>query len=185
MLPQIGPAACARRLLTVTRPPSSVRPQAPHDARLPPLAALLADLTSLCGHRHDRQRPGPRAALLAGKHVLAQKLIRRNPPELEAIDATAAAAPDLRLAVNFNGRWAPPWVSVRARSSATVSSAKLRDHALHDIRISWPPDPNAWIGVVPARLHDSLGRHQSGVAGTRGAAFSDAVSRVADDDARR
>ena len=81
-----------------------------------------------------------RAALLAGKHVLAQKPICCSLAELEAIGVALAATPKLRLAVNHNGRWAPPW---------RVASALIRDGAvgevfaithLHDIRISWLPD---------------------------------------------
>ena len=51
------------------------------------------------------------AALDAGKHVLAQKpltLDRDDVRRLPDVLARAAAA-GLRVAVNHNGRWAPPW----------------------------------------------------------------------------
>lgn len=81
-----------------------------------------------------------RAAVLAGKHVLAQKPLCRNEEELNLIAESLAAAPGVRLALNFNGRWAPPW---------RVATSLIRDGAigdvfavthLHDFRISWLPN---------------------------------------------
>lgn len=48
------------------------------------------------------------AAVAAGKHVLAQKPLTLDPDRLEPVLAEAAAR-GLRVAVNQNGRWAPPW----------------------------------------------------------------------------
>ena len=50
-------------------------------------------------------------AIEAGKHVLAQKPLTTDPAELDALPALLdrARARGLRVAVNQNGRWAPPW----------------------------------------------------------------------------
>ncbi len=51
------------------------------------------------------------AAVDAGKHVLAQKPLLTDAAELPRVEALArrAAEAGLRVAVNHNGRWAPPW----------------------------------------------------------------------------
>jgi predicted dehydrogenase len=50
-------------------------------------------------------------AIDAGKHVLAQKPLTTDPAELDALPALLRRAEErgLRVAVNQNGRWAPPW----------------------------------------------------------------------------
>jgi len=48
------------------------------------------------------------AAIAAGKHVLAQKPLTMDLPSLAPI-LTEADRRGLRIAVNQNGRWAPPW----------------------------------------------------------------------------
>jgi len=50
-------------------------------------------------------------ALDAGKHVLAQKPLTTDPAELDALPELLerASSRGLRVAVNQNGRWAPPW----------------------------------------------------------------------------
>jgi predicted dehydrogenase len=50
-------------------------------------------------------------AIDAGKHVLAQKPLTIDAAELAALPALLerAAAKGVRVAVNQNGRWAPPW----------------------------------------------------------------------------
>lgn len=50
-------------------------------------------------------------AIDAGKHVLAQKPLTTEPGELDALPRLLerAHARGLRIAVNQNGRWAPPW----------------------------------------------------------------------------
>lgn len=51
------------------------------------------------------------AAVEAGKHVLAQKPLTLSAADLDRLPAVVALATDagVRLAVNHNGRWAPPW----------------------------------------------------------------------------
>jgi predicted dehydrogenase len=51
------------------------------------------------------------AAVEAGKHVLAQKPLTLDAGELAEFErlASAAAERGLRIAVNYNARWAPPW----------------------------------------------------------------------------
>ncbi|MCA0295567.1 MAG: Gfo/Idh/MocA family oxidoreductase [Actinobacteria bacterium] len=63
------------------------------------------------------------AAVAAGKHVLAQKPLTLEPDLLEPVLAEAAAK-GLRVAVNQNGRWAPPW---------RVASLLVRDGAIGDV----------------------------------------------------
>jgi predicted dehydrogenase len=51
------------------------------------------------------------AAITAGKHVLAQKPLTLSTEDLAALPAvlSRADAAGIRVAVNHNGRWAPPW----------------------------------------------------------------------------
>ena len=51
------------------------------------------------------------AAVAAGKHVLAQKPLTLSATDLTRLPALLARADaaGLRIAVNHNGRWAPPW----------------------------------------------------------------------------
>jgi predicted dehydrogenase len=51
------------------------------------------------------------AAIAAGKHVLAQKPLTLSADDLAALPAllAKAEAAGIRVAVNHNGRWAPPW----------------------------------------------------------------------------
>ncbi len=51
------------------------------------------------------------AAVAAGKHVLAQKPLTLSAADLERLPALLARADaaGVRVAVNHNGRWAPPW----------------------------------------------------------------------------
>jgi predicted dehydrogenase len=51
------------------------------------------------------------AAVEAGKHVLAQKPLTLSAEDLSRLPAVLARAEaaGLRVAVNHNGRWAPPW----------------------------------------------------------------------------
>jgi predicted dehydrogenase len=52
-----------------------------------------------------------RAAVEAGKHVLAQKPLTTDPAELAELPALLDRADEhaVRVAVNHNGRWAPAW----------------------------------------------------------------------------
>ena len=51
------------------------------------------------------------AAVGAGKHVLAQKPLTLSPDDLDRLPTVLARADEagVRVAVNHNGRWAPPW----------------------------------------------------------------------------
>jgi predicted dehydrogenase len=81
-----------------------------------------------------------RQALFAGKHVLAQKPLCRNAEELIWLREAVAAAPKVQLAVNFNGRWAPPWrVSTELIRNGAIGEIIAITH-LHDFSMSWQPD---------------------------------------------
>lgn len=80
-------------------------------------------------------------ALLAHKHVLAQKPLCRNAEELAEISKAVANAPDVWLALNFNGRWAPPWrVTTNLIREGAIGDVIAITH-LHDFKMSWVPDP--------------------------------------------
>jgi predicted dehydrogenase len=66
------------------------------------------------------------AAIEAGKHVLAQKPLTLSYDDLAALPAVlaSAAAAGLRVAVNHNGRWAPPW---------RAATLLLREGAVGDV----------------------------------------------------
>ncbi|MEJ7629226.1 MAG: Gfo/Idh/MocA family oxidoreductase [Nocardioidaceae bacterium] len=77
------------------------------------------------------------AAVSAGKHVLAQKPLVLAAEELERLPDLLARADDagVRVAVNHNGRWAPPWraASLLLRRGAigeVVGVTHLHDKAL-------------------------------------------------------
>ncbi len=67
-----------------------------------------------------------KAAVEAGKHVLAQKPLTLSADDLAALPALLerAAAAGVRVAVNHNGRWAPPW---------RAASLLIRDGAVGDV----------------------------------------------------
>jgi predicted dehydrogenase len=66
------------------------------------------------------------AAVEAGKHVLAQKPLTLSRGELARLPAVLARAAELgvRVAVNHNGRWAPPW---------RATSLLVRDGAVGEV----------------------------------------------------
>ena len=66
------------------------------------------------------------AAVEAGKHVLAQKPLTLSPADLERLPAVLARADaaGVRVAVNHNGRWAPPW---------RAATLLLRDSAVGEV----------------------------------------------------
>jgi len=77
------------------------------------------------------------AAVEAGKHVLAQKPLTSRADELRRLPALLerAAQQGVRVAVNHNGRWAPPWrlTTLLARSGAVgevVGVTHLHDKPL-------------------------------------------------------
>jgi predicted dehydrogenase len=77
------------------------------------------------------------AAVEAGKHVLAQKPLTLSAADLDRLPALLerAEAAGVRVAVNHNGRWAPPWraVSLLVRDGAigeVVGVTHLHDKPL-------------------------------------------------------
>ena len=66
------------------------------------------------------------AAVEAGKHVLAQKPLTLSAEDLSRLPALLerAAVAGVRIAVNHNGRWAPPW---------RAASLLLRDGAIGEV----------------------------------------------------
>lgn len=78
-----------------------------------------------------------RRAVAAGKHVLAQKPLTLAAADLEQLPSVLADADaaGLRVAVNHNGRWAPPWraATLLLRDGAVgevVAVTHLHDKAL-------------------------------------------------------
>jgi predicted dehydrogenase len=65
-------------------------------------------------------------AVAAGKHVLAQKPLTDSAEELAMLPSILATARDrgVRVAVNHNGRWAPPW---------RLATLLVRDGAVGDV----------------------------------------------------
>jgi predicted dehydrogenase len=75
-------------------------------------------------------------ALDAGKHVLAQKPAATSTGELRGI-IDRARRRDLKLAVNQNGRWAPPWrVATLLIQQGAVGDVLAITH-LHDMSLHW------------------------------------------------
>lgn len=76
------------------------------------------------------------AALAAGKHVLAQKPLTLDPDRLKPIIADAEAR-GLKVAVNQNGRWAPPWRAATLLVRSGVLGEVFAVAHLHDKQL--PP----------------------------------------------
>jgi predicted dehydrogenase len=66
------------------------------------------------GTRHDAHARQVLAAIAAGKHVFCEKPLCLTLPELDAIEAAAADAPELVLMVGYNRRFAPHVERMRA-----------------------------------------------------------------------
>jgi predicted dehydrogenase len=66
------------------------------------------------------------AAVEAGKHVLAQKPLTLSAADLARLPAVLAKADaaGVRVGVNHNGRWAPPW---------RAATLLIRDHAVGEV----------------------------------------------------
>lgn len=116
-----------------------------------PEAAVLADHRQLLARTdidvvdiaaHTAYRPAlVRAALLAGKHVLSQKPFVHDLDEGRALAALAEER-GLRLAVNHNGRWSPPWSWMRL-AVAHGLIGRVRSIAL---QASWD---HGWVADRP------------------------------------
>jgi predicted dehydrogenase len=99
----------------------SPRTTAETTARFPFVQRVYDDVAELLADPRVRivdvaTGPGVRldfveAALDAGKHVLAQKPLVTHAAELPRVAGIVARAAEagLKVAVNHNGRWAPPW----------------------------------------------------------------------------
>ncbi len=126
------------------------------------------------------------AAVDAGKHVLAQKPLSTDPVDLPRLDAllARAAALGVLIAVNHNGRWAPPWRAATqvVRSGAVgevVGVTHLHDKPLPpltgtpfdqldhmlltDYLVHWLDITRTWLApspVVTVQASDSRTPHQ-------------------------
>jgi predicted dehydrogenase/threonine dehydrogenase-like Zn-dependent dehydrogenase len=88
-------------------------------------AALLADAGAdavIVCTRHDTHADYVVRALAAGKHVFVEKPLALTIDELGRIEAAAAAAPDRRVMVGFNRRFAPQVVKIKSLLAATPGS---------------------------------------------------------------
>ena len=79
-------------------------------------------------------------ALQTGKHVLAQKPLVTNIEDAYRIVEEAEKL-DLKVAVNQNGRWAPPWRVATLLIQAGIIGEILSVTHLYDTRLSWIPTP--------------------------------------------
>jgi len=82
-----------------------------------------------------------RKALQAGKHLLAQKPLAVDLCEAYSV-VEEAEARRLKVAINQNGRWAPPWrlASLLIRDGA-IGEVQSVTH-MYDTRMSWIPTPS-------------------------------------------
>ncbi len=79
-------------------------------------AALLADPAAnavVVSTRHDSHADYVLRALAAGKHVFVEKPLALQVEDLHRIQAAALAAPQLRVMVGFNRRFAPQVVKIK------------------------------------------------------------------------
>jgi predicted dehydrogenase len=81
-----------------------------------------------------------RKVLHAGKHILAQKPLATNISEAHSIVEEAERL-GLRLAINHNGRWAPPWRYASLLIQDGAIGDVLSVTHLYDTRLSWKPNP--------------------------------------------
>ena len=131
--------------------------------------AALADPgmdTVVIATRHDSHARYVVAALTAGKHVFVEKPLCLTLAQLDEIEATLAAHPDLRLMVGFNRRFAPHVVRIKSLLAGvaepkafvmTVNAGAIpRDH--------WTQDPEVGGGrIVGEACHFiDLLRHLAG-----------------------
>lgn len=105
----------------------------------PSLDALLSEpaieVVDVATHPLDRVDIILRA-LAAGKHVLAQKPLALSAAGAQRV-IDAAAAHGLKLAVNQNGRWTPPWrIATRLAEMGVIGDVFSVTH-LFDVDFSW------------------------------------------------
>ncbi|HET9977317.1 MAG TPA: bi-domain-containing oxidoreductase, partial [Burkholderiaceae bacterium] len=85
-------------------------------------AALLADAgvdAVIVCTRHDTHADYVVRALAAGKHVFVEKPLALETVDLERIETAARSAPDRRVMVGFNRRFAPQVVKIKSLLAAT------------------------------------------------------------------
>lgn len=86
--------------------------------------------------RPEDRAPVIRAVLAKGKHVLAQKPVATSLEEARDLSSLAARA-GLKLAVNQNGRWAPPWrVATQLIRKGVIGQVLSITH-VYDMSIAW------------------------------------------------
>ena len=86
----------------------------------------------------DQRVPLMHQALQAGKHVLAQKPLALSVPAAREV-VEEAARRGLKVAVNQNGRWAPPWrVATLLIQQGAIGDVLAITH-LYDMSFSWIP----------------------------------------------
>jgi predicted dehydrogenase len=76
------------------------------------------------------------AALRAGKHVLAQKPLALSMEEARSL-VDLAERVDRKLAVNVNGRWAPPWMGATRLVSAGLLGQPFAVTHVYDLSFAW------------------------------------------------
>ncbi len=132
------------------------------------------------------------AAVAAGKHVLAQKPLTLSPADLARLPEVLAKADaaGVRVAVNHNGRWAPPWraTTLLLRQGAVgdvVGVTHLHDKPLPpltgtpfddvphmlltDYLLHWVDITRTWVGEVTRCRRPTRGSRASPPRpGTRG-----------------
>jgi predicted dehydrogenase len=107
----------------------------------PSLEALLADpaieIVDIATFPEQRI-PIMRQALAAGKHILAQKPLAIDLKQARAIVREAEQA-GLKVAINQNGRWAPPWrIATLLIQKDAIGEITGITH-LFDARFGWVP----------------------------------------------
>jgi predicted dehydrogenase len=106
---------------------------------------------------HPAQRVAlMRRALAAGKHILAQKPLALSVAEATAV-VEEAAARGLTVAVNQNGRWAPPWrIATLLVQAGVVGEVRAVTH-LYDMKFGWIPgtpfDDLAHFAIYDYSIH--------------------------------
>jgi predicted dehydrogenase len=86
----------------------------------------------------EQRIPIMQQALAAGKHILAQKPLALDMDQANAIVAEAEQR-GLKVAVNQNGRWAPPWrIATLLIQNGVIGEVNTITH-LFDTNFAWVP----------------------------------------------
>ncbi|MCB9423369.1 MAG: Gfo/Idh/MocA family oxidoreductase [Ardenticatenaceae bacterium] len=113
------------------------------------LEALLADpaveIVDIATFPEQRI-PIMRQALAAGKHILAQKPLALDMEQAREIVAEAERS-GLKVAVNQNGRWSPPWrIATLLIQDGAIGEVMAVTH-LFDVNFGWVPGTR--FDVIP------------------------------------